>query len=71
MGYKQATDWDVTLSIYGTEEVPQDVIEDTLKWILEMNGGIEEVAHIDAQPKNPTLMSERRSRNDSTGDSNE
>lgn len=53
MGHKQATVWDVSLTIYGTEEVPQDVIEDTSKWMLEMNGGIDGVAHIDAQPKNP------------------
>jgi len=60
MGYKTATEWDVTLTVYGSQECPPEEIEEHLKWILEMTDSIEGVAHVDAQPKNPTLMSKRR-----------
>lgn len=57
MSWKRAADYEVSMTIRGTEEIPPELMVETLEWMLEMNGGIDSVENIEAEPINPELLS--------------
>lgn len=57
MVWERSADFEVTMTIRGTEELEPREMEDTIEWMLEMNGGIDSVESIAAEPINPEYLS--------------
>lgn len=59
MAFERDTEFDVSMTVYLYEDMTPEDLEGTVRDMLEKLGSVAGVAHVDAQPNNPEIVSGR------------